>query len=290
MLRQLFLVGALSTATGINAQVVNPGFEQWTLVNGVNEPVGWTTFNPLGSLFGYVFAEQGSPGVEGNSYLRMTAHQVDGVGFLSSMVVGGNAGAGRDGFPWSTRPATFNGRFRFDPQGADEGHVIVAFYRWDPATQMRVGLGGGFWSINEATTAWTDFSLPMNYYSPLQPDTVSISFVSGGGQPGQSGTVFDVDAISFNGTFVGVEENEAIPAIRLVIDQSAERLQWNGKEGQGKLIWRIVSAEGKEHLHGTGSAISGSIELHGLSAGGFIIQLLPQNGPPTALRFVKSTP
>lgn len=290
MFRELFFIGGLAAVCSINAQVVNPGFEQWAQVNGVNEPVGWTTFNPLGSLFGYAFAEQGSPGAEGDSYLRMTAHQIEGVGFLSSMVVGGNAGAGRDGFPWNTRPASFNGRFRFNPQGADEGHVIVAFYRWDPVTQMRVGLGGGFWSINEATTAWTDFSVPMNYYSPLQPDTVSISFVSGGGQPGQSGTVFDVDAIAFNGTFVGIEGNEAIPAIRMVIDQTAEVLQWNGMEGQGTLIWRIVSVEGKEHLQGTGSATSGSIALRGLSAGGHIIQLLPQNGPPAALRFVKYTP
>lgn len=267
------------------AQIPNAGFEQWSNATGVNEPVGWTTFNPLGSLFSTVFAEQGTPGAVGNSYIRLTARELAPGSPMLSLAITGPADVGVDGFPWTTRPATLNGRFRFNPQGSDEGHVIVAFYKWDPVTQTRIGLGGGFLSINTNTSAWSAMEVPITFYDLQQPDTATISLISGGGNPTQPGTVFDVDDLSFQGVFTGVAEVSAATITRVFPSPAQDQLWWS-THGSGSLQWRVLGLDGRVLLEGRDTGVRAPLQVGTLTPGAYLLQTIA-DGDRALMRFVK---
>lgn len=276
----------MGVALSGQAQLVNPGFEEWSTATGVNEPVGWTTFNPLGELFGVTFAEQGTPGAVGNSYLSMTVRELSEGTVLSSLVVGGNAGEGHDGFPWTTRPTSLEGRYRFFPQAEDEGQVIVAFYRWDPVTEARIGLGGGFWSVEENTAEWTTFTVPITFYEVGTPDTVSISFFSGGSVP-QVGTRFDVDAIGLNGDLTSISEPHEPNALLLSPSPAADVLWWTREEYVDAFTWRMHDMEGRVVAEGNAAGPRGSVDVSALNSGCYVLRTSSRIGGFTVTRFVK---
>lgn len=269
------------------AQIPNPGFEEWTSVAGVDQPVGWTTFNALGSLYGLEFAEAGSPGAVGNSFLRLTAREIPNAGPMLSLAISGTGVPGRDGFPWSTQPTSLEGRFRFTPQGADEGHVVVAFYKWDPVAHARIGLGGGFLSISTLTAEWSTFSVPMAYYNPLQPDTATISLISGGGNPTQPGTVFDVDELAFQGTYTSVAEHAEGPRLLVFPSSTNDLLHWTLPSRAGAFHWQVLTMDGRAVLHGKEAAAQGVVDVQGLPIGGYLLRITDAEGTPVIARFHK---
>ena len=287
MLRSISLLFPFCSAFLCTAQLVNPGFEEWSNTSGVNEPVGWTTFNSLGDIFGVTFAEQGQPGAVGNSFLRMTANDLDEGSPLSSIVVFGNADEGHDGFPWTTRPGTFRGQHRFYPQGDDEAQIIVAFYRWDVATQAREGLGGGYLSTDVNTPNWTAFNVPITFYAEGIPDTVSISFISGGGETPQAGTIFDVDDIGFDGEFTGIAEQEMASVLRVSPSPTVDRLWWSRDGVSDASTWQVCDLQGRTVAQGNAVGAHGSVDVSTLAQGGYVLRLVTSSGVPTAARFVK---
>ena len=284
MVRPLLLfVFALPTASF--AQIPNPGFEQWSNASGVNEPVGWTTFNPLGNVFSVVFAEQGTPGAVGSSFIRLTARELSPGSPMLSLAITGVGSPGEDGFPFTARPATLEGRYRFTPQGEDEGHVIVAFYKWDPVSGTRIGLGGGSLSLNTAAAGWSNFSVPLSFYNPLEPDTATISLISGGGNPTQPGTVFDVDDLHFDGTFTGVVA-PSVATITRVFPSPAQDQLWWATHGTDPLQWRVLGLDGRVLLEGRDGGERMPIAVDPLVPGVYLLQTIA-DGQMALMRFVK---
>lgn len=278
---------ALAALVPAVAQIPNPGFEEWAPVAGVDQPVGWTTFNALGSLYGLEFAEAGSPGAVGNAFLRLTAQEIPNAGPMLSLAISGTGVPGRDGFPWSTLPTSLEGRFRFTPQGVDEGHVVVAFYKWDPVAHARIGLGGGFLSISTLTPEWSTFSVPMAYYNPLQPDTATISLISGGGQPTQPGSVFDVDELAFQGTYTSVAEHAVRPHLLAYPSPTRDLLHWSLPTATGSLQWQVWAMDGRVLLQGREASARGVIDVQGLPTGSYLLRTTDAQGTPVTARFHK---
>lgn len=285
MSRPILSLCAWLSGSVVLAQIPNAGFEQWDNAAGYNEPVGWTTFNPLGSFFGATFAAQGTPAPAGNSFIQLTAHELTGAGPMLSLAITGAADVAMDGFPWTTRPATLNGLFRFAPQGTDEGHVIVAFYKWDPVTQTRIGLGGGFLAITSTTTAWSALEVPITFYDPQQPDTATISLISGGGNPTQPGTVFDVDELSFQGVAAGIGEPSPATIARVFPSPAQEQLWW-ATYNTTPLQWRVLGLDGRVFLEGRDGGERTPIAVGTLSPGVYLLQTIA-NGDRALMRFVK---
>ncbi|HEY0978151.1 MAG TPA: T9SS type A sorting domain-containing protein [Flavobacteriales bacterium] len=282
-----FLALSVALPSALFAQIPNPGFEQWSNATGVNEPVGWTTFNPLGDVFDVVFAEQGTPGAVGSSFIRLTAREITPGSPMLSLAITGIGSPGDDGFPYTTTPATLDGRYRFTPQGEDEGHVIVAFYKWDPVNNNRIGLGGGFLSVNATATEWTTFSVPLDFYNPLQPDTATISLISGGGNPTQPGTVFDVDDLHFAGTFTGVAEVPDPVRLLAYPSPTSDLLRWHcGVQGT-PVQWEVLTLDGRVMLAGNDAGARRPIPVTSLPSAPYLLRVLQAGVAPVTVRFMK---
>lgn len=177
------------------AQIPNGGFETWTASGGgYDDPNGWITWNavtyPIG---GSLSCEEGTPGAVGASFAKVTTQNVTGVGTLPGLIFTGDMTA--PGFPYDQRPDAMNGQYQYDIPAGDGGTITVSLTRWNAGSQESIG--GGVLSITPGTlTSWTDFSIPIAYFSSAYPDTAVVTVMSstGGGVPGS--TVW-VDDLSF---------------------------------------------------------------------------------------------
>jgi hypothetical protein len=177
------------------AQIPNGDFENWTAGN----PTGWITNNISGFATPIT---QTSDAHSGSSAVRGEVLNV-----LSSPYPGflWNIGNNGKGFPVNQRYAQLNGYYKLSPQGNDK--FLVWVYLWSK-DQVIAGNYGWF----GAASSYTQFSVPLNYYTADTPDSASI-WISVSEDTTQSsdsvniGTVFFVDDLTFSGTATSVEDN-----------------------------------------------------------------------------------
>jgi hypothetical protein len=192
----------LATGTAI-AQIPNAGFEQWSSFGFYQEPTGWNTLNHL--TFGVeASCEQFTPAFAGSYAVKVTTRNIVDLGLLPGLVISGDPDAASDGFPYTSRPQSLNGKWRADVAMGDQATVIVWLYRWDPIAGERVTVGAGVMTTGDDIHAWTNFSVEIEYMETSNPDTASIAIVASNGTP-MEGSWVAVDELAF-GNAVGMGE------------------------------------------------------------------------------------
>lgn len=178
------LLAILSLTVWASAQVPNGGFEQW--VGG--EPVDWVTNNAPG-LFTTI--TQSSNSHSGSSAARGEVASWSGLLFPAFLFTEDTAG-----FPISQRYDTFNGFYQFSPQGNDVMVVWAAMY----VGSISIGLGGA--TLPSATSGYTSFNIPIQYFTGDVPDHCYIYIFTGdstGTVGGTLGTFFLLDDLTLSG-------------------------------------------------------------------------------------------
>ncbi len=160
----------------ISQVIPNGNFETWV----AGEPAEWTTFNSLASLlFIDAPAVQESPAPEGNSCINISVRTSLLFGVIPGLATTGQmdlmTGAGTSGFATTARPNFFEGVYKHNEMiNSDTAVAYVTLTKWNPTTMTQdVIADAGMLSIG-GTSDWTTFSMPMNYYSDLNPDSCSI--------------------------------------------------------------------------------------------------------------------
>jgi hypothetical protein len=160
----------------ISQVIPNGNFETWV----AGEPAEWTTFNSLASLlFIDAPAVQESPAPEGNSCINISVRTSLLFGVIPGLATTGQmdlmTGAGTSGFATTARPNFFEGVYKHNEMiNSDTAVAYVTLTKWNPTTMTQDVIADcGMLSIG-GTADWTSFSMPMNYYSDLTPDSCSI--------------------------------------------------------------------------------------------------------------------
>ncbi|MGB2868395.1 MAG: T9SS type A sorting domain-containing protein [Bacteroidota bacterium] len=174
----------------LQAQVPNAGFETWTTGN----PDGWWTTNVIGVAVPIV---QSSTAHSGSSAIQGTVLSVANLPY-AALVQSGNSALG---FPTSQRYATLTGYYRFTPVSGDRFAANVIMYKGENA----VGVG----AIAPATTvsSYTQFSVPIGYFTSDVPDTCVIQLTILGPTSGSDyhvGSVMLADDLVLSGTATSV--------------------------------------------------------------------------------------
>jgi len=177
------------------AQIPNGDFESWTAGN----PTGWIT-NNIPSFATPITQTQDA---HSGSY----AVRGEVLDFMGQPYQGWlyNYGENGKGFPVNQRYAQLTGYYKLLPQGTDK--LLVWVYLWSK-DQVIAGQYGWF----GAASNYTQFSVPLTYFSANTPDSASL-WISVSQDTSQSsdsvniGTVFFVDDLAFSGTATGVEDN-----------------------------------------------------------------------------------
>jgi hypothetical protein len=187
------------------AQIPNAGFEQWTSFGTYEDPAGWTSLNILTSSLGAsASCEQYTPASAGSYAVKVTTRTLAGLGVLPGLLLSGSPDAAVDGFAYTSRPQSLNGKWRADLATGDEAMVVVTLSRWDALAGERVTVGVGTAMASADVTAWTNFSAVIEYAESADPDTASIAILSSSGA-GVDGSWVAVDELAFGGA-VGIGE------------------------------------------------------------------------------------
>lgn len=203
----LFLGIALLGAFSMYAQnqIPDGDFEGWTpdQLNLYEEPQSewWATLNPLRNLGGPVSVSKSTDAHSGN----YSAHMVSGTYgtlFVPGILLSGSFDILNApdfftrGQAYTARPTTFRGWYKFNPANGDSAAVAVQLTRWNSSTEQRDTVGEVGLIIRGSISNWTEFVLPIFYYSNETPDTlvvVATSSADGANFNGQVGSELWID-------------------------------------------------------------------------------------------------
>ncbi len=195
----------------------NGGFENWTVVNGKDEPDNWQTLNFLAS-FGNpksAFKATSTDKYSGNYALKVktvylsnklginTMPDTIGIVFNGKIII--SPPSYRIGSPYTTRSEKLGFYSKYVPVGSDTGLVIVTLHRNSSTGRDTIATGkvdikpNGNYSFYEIT---------LDYRSNATPDTAAIVFGSSKNNTiGRVGSELFVDDVLFTGlTPIGIKE------------------------------------------------------------------------------------
>lgn len=180
--------------TTYGQSIVNGAFESWTSTP-YDEPNGWFGSNNESLRSGGVITSSKVTGQSGQAIMLETK-VVGGdtvFGFFASTQ--GDPTTGQGGFPYSQKPDSIKGYYKYDIKSGDSALLLVVFKKLGNV------IGLNLIKITGTQSSFTAFSYPVT--SLLAPDTVIIAAASSnaidevGVQPGSTITF---DELSFVGT------------------------------------------------------------------------------------------
>lgn len=205
----LSIAAALGVSLAANAQIPNPGFENWTTVGSYDIPDSWSTMNNTTATYSVYTATKGTPGSPGSSYLKLTSKTT------GSFVTKGIAVSGKldtvtmlpkSGFAFNQRPATFSGKWQHMIYGSSQGSVKVLATKWNSMMNVRDTIAHAEQTLSGMAMSWANFSMNMMYMDSLNyPDSCIIVLQASGANPTNNDYLW-VDNLAFTGT-VAVSTN-----------------------------------------------------------------------------------
>lgn len=184
--------------------IPNPGFEQWGTNPFYDEPIGWTTLNPLASILGSELAFKADGAGEfhsGAASIKLVTTNIAGIGVAPSILTNGSINTTTQnvegGSDFASRPISLGGWFRFDPVNTDTGFVNITLTKWNEQNGITDIVGVGASVISNTNGSFVNLEATIEYASTEVPDTVLILFGSGTDASPQEGTALYVDDIYY---------------------------------------------------------------------------------------------
>ncbi len=195
--------------TPINTDVdFNGNFESWTIItqNAISfeEPSGgfWATLNPLAKLNGPITVVKTNDAQNGNYAALLETKDWGNItipGLLVSGVFLPQDPFVFQGKPYTNRPYSINGYYKYLPQNGDSAVIYSKLSRFNPIKGQQDTIAQMSFIVSSETPNYTLFSLVFDYTSDLIPDSITITFVSsiqGNNFKGQSGSKLFIDNVS----------------------------------------------------------------------------------------------
>jgi len=195
IITKFFFVFFLVMQVNTFSQIPNAGFENWTM----DDPDGWSTLD-----FGfYNSVTQSSDNHSGSSAAKLEIVDFGGNPIYAFMFA--------DSIGVSERHGSLNGYYKFIPQ-SDKDVLDIAVLMSDGSVFNFIG--GGFLEFGGTVSSYTQFSVPIDYFSSETPDTAFIEFIvvdTSKDGSGGIGSYALIDDLSFGGP-TDVEPVDQIPS------------------------------------------------------------------------------
>lgn len=264
MKKSLFFTLTIACVFSSQAQnsIPNPSFENWTSKGLYKVPTDWGSVNDKSG--GFVItaiqatgtdAHSGTYGIKLESKnAGQLAPGIVATGTLTSNSSGGGGVTG--GVPYSMRPDSFAGWYKYIPVGSDTAVLSVSFTKWNNATKMQEEVGTVKFTESKTITSYKRFAAKVNYTSSSTPDTMVIVLRGSGPSAtlSQVGTVLYIDDIEFimpqlntdnglisstsNGLLVSASPNPASDKLNLIFSEpiTNSRLELSIYDITGQLV------------------------------------------------------
>ena len=246
----------LFIATGLSLQAQNAtpnaGFENWNSIGNRVDPADWNTLNPNTAILGVLTCTRasGADAHSGSYAIKLTTKTVFGItangiastGTLITTPPYGVSG----GIPFTGRPDSITGWYKYTPQGADQGFIQLML------TGSSITDTIGFVKVetpNAAVTSFTYFSAPVTYYSSANPtNSIWILSSSRGDNPVvNSSIIVDDIAMVFNPT--GLNHELTNSSVKLLNNPATDKLYFSTDNLSYQL--QLISVTGNTVLNRT---------------------------------------
>jgi hypothetical protein len=147
------------------------------------------------------------------------------------------------GIPVEGRPSSITGFFKYEPTGGDTMAIVVGMFRWNETQGDLDSIGGGFFYSVGATTSYTAFTAPIEYFVPgVEADTMYIIMFSSLDSY-HPGSKLKVDELSLNYQTIGIEPDFDIEPVSVFPNPASGYFQVNGLSHRSfyQLILKDVS-------------------------------------------------
>ncbi len=203
----LFLVISITASTA-SAQIPNASFESWTGAN----PDGWLTSNSPPSITNVTrstTAHSGSSAARGDVALIIPSPPIVLQPVLQS-------GADGKGFPYSQRPAAFNGWYQFSPAAGSNDQLFLSALLFKGGVNGKA-VGAATTTISAAATSYQQFSVPFAYVATDTPDTciIQIEILGASSSSPHQGSFFIVDDLAFGALATAIGRTAVPTGFRL---------------------------------------------------------------------------
>ena len=192
----LFLISFPGPA---HAQIPNPGFETWSGVVGNETPAGWITDIIPGfavPITKTATAHSGSLALQG-AVVNIPEFGLYPPYFWAH-------------FPYTQRPGALTGYYKFTSASKDSLVMFVLLYK----QALSVFVASGEFGTTANLTAFTKFSIPLDYFSTENPDSAwfEVTLQNGLDDTLHLGTGYVFDDLAFEGTATAVGQSQGLPA------------------------------------------------------------------------------
>jgi hypothetical protein len=209
-MKKIYLfIFALMASLSAGAQALpNMDLELWTNAGNYEQPNGlWATANPIVNLLPGVIpatTTKSSDAHGGSFSARMESKNWP----IANILITGTLANGifdaqstnpatalKRGTPFTARPTSFRGWYKYSPVNGDSCAVYAWLTKWNGAARDTIGIAL-LANYSQAVSAWTAFDLPFVYRSAAAPDSISIvcaSSFAGQSLAGQVGSTLWVD-------------------------------------------------------------------------------------------------
>lgn len=203
-----FLLLTFLLSVMAQAQIPNPGFENWTTSTKENQtirdPEGWYTPNTLSVFFGEPeMAKQTADAYEGSSALMLMnlANERKTTSFALTFKETAK-GENDDKFPVSGKVTAFKGFYKYTYTApSDSCRMMILLFR------NGVTVGSGEFTSGEKVSDYTSFTAPIEYYQDSLPDAATINIFTSVNDF-HEGTVLTIDALSLVTPQTGFDDVE----------------------------------------------------------------------------------
>lgn len=188
--------------------IPNAQLETWVQDNLYEKPESWNTSNF--SLYGIInlnpVNKDSSAPYEGKYCAKLSTEgtiidnqpvKIIGLITLGSFDVNISTKQAKvsGGIPFKSKPLALEGYYKYEGVGIDSCFVVIAITKFNKQTLKQDTVAYGLFSSSSVST-WTHFSLPINYFSKEQPDSMNIIILSSDTSIFEQGSTMWVDNLS----------------------------------------------------------------------------------------------
>lgn len=196
----------------------------------------------------------------------------------------GYADLNRCGVPFSARPATLTGYYKFVDStliGMNTGRCLILLKKWNSANHQSDTIAFVDARLPFVPSlSWQPFSIPINYQNSMTPDSIMVAFMANS-TPSQP-SVFWLDELAFTYSGIGNEEIER-PYIEVYPNPFTSVIQIKAIQGTPE-YFEMLDAKGQVIKSGH---YTESILASDLPAGFLILKLVWPDGNLSFHRLIK---
>ena len=285
----LTIIASAVLCLGAMAQIPNFSFENWTNLGTYENPDNWGTMNNFTKLAGFYTATKATPGNPGSFYMKLTSKT------FSTTVINGVAVCGKldtltmkpkSGFPFSSQPAAFTGRWQHMIYGTSQGSVIAVLTKWNSILNKRDTVAIAAQVLSGMAMSWANFSINFAYKTSALPDSCIIDLRASGATPTNNDYLW-VDNLAFSGTAAGFNNEPSFLNYFLAYPNPTTEqvtVSMNLKSAQSVKI-ELIDLTGKTVLHKDAGVLNGetlqTINVNNITKGIYFLRVSSEGSTQT---------